>query len=149
MTKLPITLKSLAVATVAWLAFATPGHAQFATPEEGVKALYAMYAGKGAKGFPRDDAAAKRFFEPSLATLWLNAESIDADYFIDGQDFELGPVSVAPAAVKGDKATVMVQFTNFKKPRRMTYEMVKANDGWRIADVKHGKQTFRAMLKAS
>ncbi len=39
-----------------------------------MKALYAMYAGRKGSG---DEPAAKRFFEPGLVKLWLNAESID------------------------------------------------------------------------
>lgn len=147
MKKFNFCLRLLAAAAIAWLAFAAPSQAQFATPEAPVKALYAMYAGKDAKGFPREEASAKQFFEPGLAKLWLDAKEIDSDFFIQGQDFELGPVKVAPAAVKGDKASVKVEFTNLKKPVRLTYELVKNADGWRISDVKSGKTSFRAALK--
>jgi Protein of unknown function (DUF3828) len=125
----------------------TAAYAQFPTPEEGVRAIYTFYAGSDSKGFPQDAATAKRFFDPSLAKQWAAAKNIDADFFIQGQDWELSELKVDQAAINGNKANVAVGFTNFKKPIKLTYEMVKSNDGWRISDVKAGRSSFRDALK--
>jgi hypothetical protein len=128
-------------------ALATPVQAQFPSPEEGVRAVYALYEPADSKGFPRDAATARRFFDPALAKLWLAAKHIDADFFIQGQDWELAGLKVDPATVNGDKANVTAAFTNMKKPITLTYEMVKAKDGWRISDVKAGSSSFRDALR--
>ena len=120
--------------------------AQFGAPEDAVKALYANYTGDK-NGLPSDAVTARKFFVPDLAKQWLAAKNIEADFFVQGQDFELGPLKTAAAQPQGDKSTVVATLTNFKKPMRLTYEMRKSADGWRIADVSAGKDTLRAMLR--
>ncbi len=156
------TSAAFAIAFGAALA-ATPALAQFKTPQETVRAVYKSYEGRNAKGFLRDHSVARRFFTPDLAKMWLTARHIDADFFVQGQDFELGPVTITrvagvnekrkPVARRdpndGPKAAVVAEFTNFKKPMRLTYEMVSGPDGWRITDVKSDTDSFRAMLRKS
>ena len=133
--------------TLAPVALTTPAQAQFPAPEDGVRAVYAFYAPADSKGFPRDAATAKQFFDPALTKLWLAAKHIDADFFIQGQDWELAELKVDPATVNGNKANVTTAFTNMKKPITLTYEMVKAKDGWRISDVKAGRGSFKDGLR--
>jgi hypothetical protein len=111
--------------------------------------VYATYEGANAKGFPRNPKSARQFFDPALAKMWLAAKQIDADYFIEGQDWELGPLKVTEGPIQGTKANVTAEFTNFKKPYRLTYEMTQSADGWRIADVKSASGSFRDMLRKS
>ncbi len=124
--------------------------AQFKTPEDGVRALYASYEGKDAKGFDSGSAKTlRRFFTPDLVKLWRRAKQVDADFFIQGQDFEIADLKVGNAAITGDKATLDAAFTNFKTPMKLTYSLAKSADGWRISDAKSGKDTLRAMLRQS
>ena len=141
-------MKSVLVAlTIAAPALVAPAAAQFSSPEEGVRAVYAFYAPADSKGFPHDASTAKRFFDPALVKLWLAAKHIDADFFIQGQDWELANLKVDPAAVSGNTANVPVAFTNMKTPITLTYEMAKGQDGWRISDVKSGRSSFRDALR--
>ncbi len=137
-----------AVALVALVFSSFTANAQFASPEAAVKALYGYYAGKDSTGFPHDQKSYRRFFEPGLAKLWTAAKNIDADFFVQGQDFELSGLKIDPAAVSGDKATVAVAFKNMDKNVRLTYDLVKAADGWRIADARApGQGTLRDMVR--
>jgi hypothetical protein len=138
-----------AVAAALWLSFTPPAHAQSKAPDETIKAIYAFYAGANAKGFPNDAKTAAQFFEPGLARLWTRAKNIDADFFIQGQDFELGPVTTGAPRVQGKRAFVPVSFTNFKKPVSLEFEMIESPDGWRVYNVKAGRATLRdSMAKA-
>ena len=58
-------------------------------------------------------------------------------------------MKVAPAKVQGDKAEAVVTFRNFGQPTRLTFFLVKAQDGWRISDARSGKDTLRGALKTA
>jgi hypothetical protein len=135
-----------AVAAALWLSVTGLAQAQGKPPEETIKAIYAFYNGADSKGFPGDAKTAARFFEPGLARLWTRAKNIDADFFIQGQDFELGPVTTGAARVQGKRAFVPVSFTNFKKPVSLEFEMIEGPEGWRVYNVKAGKATLRDSL---
>ncbi|WP_170149633.1 DUF3828 domain-containing protein [Rhodoplanes roseus] len=140
-----------ATLTLALLA-AAPARAQFATPEEAVTKLYAFYGtGKtDLMGLPQDKKTLRRFFVPAIVQGYEKAELIDADFFIQGQDFELSDVKVAPAAVTGDKATVAVELKNMGQPLHLDFELAKGKDGWRIADARTPKgDTLRKTLARS
>ena len=92
-------------------------------------------------------SAADRQIRQVFAKLWLAAKHIDADFFIQGQDWELADLKIEPATVNGNKASVAAAFTNMKKPISLSYEMVKAKDGWRISDVKAAGSSFRDALR--
>jgi hypothetical protein len=137
-----------AFAALALLFSAPAAQAQFASPDAAVKALYDHYTGKDAKGFPHDQKSYRQFFEPGLAKLWTAAKNIEADFFVQGQDFELSGLKIDSPAVSGDKATVAVAFKNMDKNVRLTYDLVKAADGWRIADARApGQGTLRDMVR--
>ena len=126
---------------------ATPASAQFKTPEATVEGLYALYRASDSTGF--NDKHATRFLEPAVARQFRSAKHIDADFFVQGQDFEIKDLAIGKPNVTGDKASVVVTFKNFNTPSRLTYTLAKAPNGWQIADVSNGKTTFRAMLRAS
>lgn len=126
---------------------ATPASAQFKTPEATVEGLYALYRASDSTGF--NDKHTARFLEPAVARQFRSAKHIDADFFVQGQDFEIKYLTIEKPNVAGDKATIVVTFKNFNKPNRLTYTLAKSPNGWQIADVSNGKTTFRAMLRAS
>jgi hypothetical protein len=138
---------AFAGALAALVAAAGPALAQFKTPEATVEQLYALYRASDSTGF--NDKHAARFLEPAVARQFRSAKHIDADFFVQGQDFEIKDLTIEKPNVTGDKATIVVTFKNFNKPNRLTYTLVKAPNGWRIADVSNGKSTFRATLRAS
>lgn len=139
-------MRTQAIIFACLLGLVVPAAAQFKSPEAVVEAVYGYYTGKQARGFPR--SAAARFFEPSLLRAWNGAKQIDYDYFIQGQDFDDIRAEVAPGRQGGGDATVAVRFKNFDEDVRLTYELVKTHDGWRIKDVRNqkGKDTFRQAL---
>lgn len=140
-----------AAAVLAVLVLPAPAHAQFATPDTAVRALYAFY-GTGQndlKGFPQDSKTLRRFLTPDLVKLWTGA-TIDADFFVQGQDFALSDMAISPAVKTGNKASVAVAFKNMGEPVRLTYELASAQDGWRISDVRAADgSTLRQTLKSS
>jgi hypothetical protein len=122
-----------------------PAFAQFKTPEAAVQGLYAIYTKQGSDGF--SDRDAPRYFDTALLKLWRAAKFKDSDFFIQGQDFEIKDVKVAPASVTADKAEAIASFRNFGEPMRITYMLVQGKDGWRITDARSGKETLRAELQ--
>ena len=120
--------------------------AQFADPEALVRAVYATYSRPGAPGLPADQPGLSRYMEPDLAKAWsLNARRIDAgdlndvvdwDPFVNGQDDKLTNLEVVRVSPKGARADVSVRFRNFGSLQRITYEVIRSADGWRIFDVR-------------
>lgn len=138
---------AFAGALAALAAAAGPALAQFKTPEAAAENLYAIYTKPGSDGF--SDRDAPRYFDAALLKMWRAAKHKDADFFIQGQDFELKDVRVAPAKITGDKAEAVVTFRNFGQPSRITYLFVQAKDGWRITNARAGKETLRGTLKTA
>jgi hypothetical protein len=137
--------------------------ARAALADEAAKAflekIYAAYKGKNSKGIPLDsDAMLRRYFEPKLAALMIkdnknaakhgDAPELDSDPFIDGQDWEIGPVDIVVRDIAPDKATATARFRNFKDQTTVDYDLVKLKDGWRIADITwNGKDTLRGFYE--
>ncbi len=138
-------LRLVTLTAVAFASLVGTAQAQFKTPEAAVEGLYAIYTKPGSDGF--SDRDAPRYFDAALLKLWRAAKFQDADFFIQGQDFELKDVQVAPATVSGDKAEAIATFRNFGQPSRITYTLVQGKDGWRITDARSGSETLRAALK--
>jgi hypothetical protein len=136
---------AFAGALAALVAAASPALAQFKTPEAAVESLYAIYTKPVSDGF--SDRDAPRFFDGQTLKLWRAAKHKDADFFIQGQDFEVKDVKIAPPRITGDKAEVVVTFRNFGEPMRITYLFVQAKDGWRITDARSKSETLRTTLQ--
>ena len=120
-----------------------PACAQFATPDDAVRAVYAPYRSKDGPGFPSDSAGVGRFLEPVLARAWLRDSAgasqgkkfLGADPFIQAQDWDISALSIQPAQLTGDRATVPVSFRNFNAPVSVSYHLARGAEGWRIYDV--------------
>ena len=142
---------SLAVALVAPAAWATDPSAQ-----SFVQAIYDQYKGKDAKGVElSNDAAVRRYFAPALAALITKDRrqargevgKLDADPFIDAQDWEIDDVNVTLRDVAADKAIATVSFKNLGERQTVVLELVKLKQDWRIANITWDrKATLRGLL---
>jgi hypothetical protein len=121
-----------------------------------VEAIYASYKGKSGNGVSLEtDAAVRRYFAPALAALIIKDRkdaggelpTLDADPFIDAQDWEIDAVDVAVRDIASDKARATVSFKNLGKPTTVVLDLVKLRQGWRIADITWDrKQTLRGIF---
>ena len=108
--------------------------------------IYATYKGKNSNGLRLDSAAElRRYFEPTLAALMIkdmneaarhhDVGALESDPFVDGQDWEIGPVTITVTDTASDRATATAKFENLKTPKTVVYDLVKLKQGWRIADI--------------
>jgi hypothetical protein len=121
-----------------------------------VESIYAAYKGKNAKGVSLEsDAAVRRYFEPKLAALIIKDRKdargevgkLDADPFIDAQDWEIDAVDIAVRETTPDKADATVSFKSLGERRSVILALVKLRSGWRIADITSDrKETLRGLL---
>jgi len=100
-----------------------------------------------------DPATTKAYFDPALAKLLVAdakraAPRLDFDPFIDGQDFELSPVTYQTKTVSPSEVLVTAQFLNFDETKSIIYKVVRTGAGWRIADVQWGggREPLRTLL---
>jgi hypothetical protein len=142
---------SLAVALVAPAARAADPSAQ-----SFVQAIYDQYKGKDAKGVELSgNAAVRRYFAPALAALIIKDRrqargevgKLDADPFLDAQDWEIEGVEVAVRDTAAGKARATVSFKNLGQPQTVILDLVKLKQDWRIADITWDrKATLRGLL---
>lgn len=60
---------------------------------------------------------------------------LDFDPFVDGQDWELGGLTVKEIYRSGGEARVRADFANFGKPRSIVFNLVREDGQWRIDDM--------------
>ncbi len=60
---------------------------------------------------------------------------IDWDVFVDGQDWEIRQLKVAPVSEAGDHAQVIAQFNNFAEPKEILFDLVHEDGRWLVDDV--------------
>jgi len=148
---------TVAAAVCLCLAFATVA-ARAADPsaKSFVEGIYAAYKGKDAKGVSLDsNTDVRRYFDRKLATLIIKDRKeahgevgkLDADPFIDAQDWEIDAVDIAIHEIAPDKANATVSFKSLGDQRRVVLALVKLKMGWRIADIiSDRKETLREFL---
>lgn len=128
------------------------------TAEEFLRSIYNQYKGKDAKGVPLGNAATiNRYFAPSLARIMIadsNAAAkrgevgtLEADPFVNAQDFEVGPVTIDVKPTGADKATGTAKFKNLGTDTTIVFNLVKTKEGWRIDDILTEGASMRAMFK--
>jgi len=129
--------------------------AGFRSPQSLVQNLYAWY-GEGSSeyshGLPRDEATARRFFQPALASAWLDPAPRPFDFMVQATSWKIGPVAITGTIRQFDKTYVRVAFFNQDRPVALNIVIVNRDDGWVIADVEstHDSLTsFLARLKAA
>ena len=151
-----ITRRTFVFASALTVVFA-PAGAALADPaaKAFLEKIYAAYKGKSSKGIGLDgDAMLRLYFEPKLAALMIkdrkdaqkrgDVPKLDGDPFINGQDWEIGPVDIVVRDVAPDRASATVKFSNLKVQETVDYDLVRLKEGWRIADITwDGKDTLR------
>ena len=60
---------------------------------------------------------------------------IDWDVFVDGQDWELTELEIAPVSQDAAQAEMRATFKNFGEPRDILYTLVLEDGHWRIDDI--------------
>jgi Protein of unknown function (DUF3828) len=122
--------------------------------------IYNAYKGKGGNGISLDsDADIRRYFEPGLAALIIKDRqeakgelpTLDADPFVDAQDWDIPSFDIAVSDTGPNKATGTVTFRNFAdNPQTVVLDLVKRKEGWRISDITwkrdEGTATLRGLL---
>ena len=135
---------------------AAAGRAADPSAQSFVQAIYEQYKGKDAKGVDlTSDAAVRRYFAPGLAALIFKDRreargevgKLDADPFIDAQDWEIEGIEIALRDVAADKAIATVSFKNLGERQTVVLDLVKLKGDWRIANITWDrKATLRGLL---
>jgi hypothetical protein len=125
--------------------------------------IYDRYVGPQDKARPIDYSKPRRlqeYFEPSLAEIihqdFIRAKkaddvpTLDADPFIDAQDWEIKSFDIAVTPVDGDHANAVVKFDNAGEHKVLHLQLVRIAGNWRIHDIDYGGQegTLRGLYKA-
>lgn len=103
--------------------------------------IYAPYATDDAR-----DIDIASFMEPQLAAAMSRTEGgVDADPFIDAQDYAAFRPTYEGVAVNGDRAEATASFNNMGNQTRVNYQLVRTPDGWKVADIRSaGGGSFRS-----
>lgn len=124
----------------AWLIFltllASPSFASsFDTPESLIRAVYAQSSEN--YDFPYEPYLSQHLlglFKAEREASPDEPSNLDWDPVIAGQDGAATDVNIGEPEVTGNKATVVVTFTNFDKVT-LYYSLVHENGGWKIDDI--------------
>lgn len=103
--------------------------------------IYAPYATDEAR-----DIDMAGLMEPQLAAAMSRSqEGVNADPFIDAQDYSAFRPTYEGVSVSGDRAEATASFSNMGRPTRITYQFVFTGGGWKIADIRSaGGGSFRS-----
>lgn len=110
------------------------GAAQQASPADFIRASYESLQGDGAPPEPAGiiyTDRLNRLFEDGI-------ERIGFGFWVDGQDWEIGDISVEARAVyeRPGRQVVHAHFTNFGEPRDLDFYFDRNSEGcWQIDDV--------------
>ena len=113
--------------------------------------IYDRYVGPQDKARPIDYSKPRElrdYFEPSLAGFihkdFIRAKkaddvpTLDADPFIDAQDWEIKSFDIRVTAVDADHANAVVEFDNSGEHRVLHIQLVRIAGNWRIHDIDYG-----------
>jgi hypothetical protein len=122
--------------------------------------IYQHYLGKSspAAGLPLTDARSVRsYFTTGLAELILDDRAaaikqgespvLKSDLFIGHSEWDISDLSVDVKDTAGFKTVGTVSFLNFGKPEKVTLELLRSGNEWRIADVAWESRTLRALYR--
>ncbi len=135
-----------------------PAWAESASPRAFIDAIFKPYLAKTYKGADYSKPAnLRRYFEPKLANAIIadmavaakrnEVPTLDGDPFIDAQDWEIADLAIDIKPAGPTKARATVDFTNFRKPKTVTFDLVKTVAGWRIADIMAPSGSMRQLFK--
>jgi hypothetical protein len=122
--------------------------------------IYQHYLGKSsaAEGLPLADAQSVRsYFTTGLAELILDDRSaatkqgklpvLNSDPFVGHSEWDISDLSVDVKDTAGFKTVGTVSFLNFGKPEKVTLELLRASNEWRIANVEWDSGTLRGLYR--
>lgn len=141
-------LFALAAGLLAACGQAAPG----ADPVSTVQALYAPYeAGLNPsdlrRGVPWTDEMKTLFEEADARAEKLDAQAIDFDPIIDGQDYEITDLAVEAQGAPADgRAVVDARFKNFGDDVKVTFDLAEAGGGWRVDNIRTEAWNLRELL---
>jgi len=138
------------------------GESQSAAAEALISDLYKAHNSKKSPFFQtKDRGLVDRYFTRSLGDLiWNDAVTsqknnevgvIDGDPLYNAQDTDIKNFAIGRSEMKGDTATVPVNFTNYGNKQNIRFHLVKVGDGWKIDDIEYGGEagTIRSWFKDS
>lgn len=133
------------------------GRAQAFTPSALVAELYRQHNAKNSPFFQSQNRAlVNKYFTKTTADLiWKDSTTtsgevgaLNADPLFDAQDTDIKKFVIGKASVRGEKASVLVTFTNFGQKKTVTFALVKEGGKWKIDDISYGTDyTLVSMLK--
>ena len=95
--------------------------------------IYAPYGTAGGEGADYD-----RFLDPQLAAAISATEGgVEADPFIDAQDWTPFKPAYEKIQVQGDRAIATATFTNGDAATRVDYQLMRTPNGWRVYDIQN------------
>ncbi|MCS3450331.1 MULTISPECIES: hypothetical protein [Bradyrhizobium] len=128
---------------------AATADAGFRTPESLIRNVYAYY-GKGSpafsNGLPRDEDAARQFFDSSLRAAWSAPHDAPYDFLVQSPSWRLGPISIAILRRQFDRTDLTVSFDNEGRAVTLNFIVVNGPDGWVISDVESPHDSLRMFL---
>jgi len=127
-------------------AIVAPARAAESSPRAFVAAIYDAYKGKDANGRSLDDdAAIRRYFEPTLAAAMIDDRreaarrkevgTLDFDPFVDAQDWDIAAFDIAVSDATPGKASATVKFSNSGHDSTVVLDLVKIKSDWKISNI--------------
>jgi Protein of unknown function (DUF3828) len=145
-----------------WSIAVAPAAAANAAATAFVTKIYDAYKSKNSRGISIEtEAAVRNYFEPSLAATIIKDQkaaakrkevpSLEADPFVDSQEWDVSELNIAVNDAPPDKAVATVRFKNFGLPTKIVLNLVKTKSDWRIADITWERdgnpETLRGLFK--
>ena len=155
-------LFTAACTLMTWSIAAVPAVAANAAATAFVTKIYDAYKSKNSRGISIEtEAAIRTYFEPSLAATIIKDQkaaakrkevpSLEADPFVDSQEWQVSDLNVAVSDASPDKAVATVRFKNFGLPTKIVLNLVRTRSDWRIADITWERdgnpETLRGLFK--
>jgi uncharacterized protein DUF3828 len=155
-------LFTAACTLMTWSIAVAPAAAANAAATAFVTKIYDAYKSKNSRGISIEtEAAVRSWFEPSLAAMIIKDQkaaakrkevpSLEADPFVDSQEWDVSELNIAVSDAPPDKAVATVRFKNFGLPTKIVLNLVKTKNDWRIADITWERdgnpETLRGLFK--
>lgn len=120
------------------------------SPDQLVEDLYNQQDNENSPFFQdKNRALVDKYFAKNLADMiWKDsveskdeAGVLEFDPLYNAQDTEIADFAVGKPEINGEKATVVVTFTNFGEGQTVKYLLAKENDAWKIEDIDYGENS--------
>jgi len=128
--------------------------------EKVIADLYKDHNGKKSPFFQKKDrGSVDKYFTKQLADLiWKDATktpdgevgALDGDPLYNAQDTDIKNFVIGKATIKGDAASVPVNFTNFGNKVTITFDLKNVTGAWKIDNINYGNgENLAKWLKES